>query len=292
MHGLLKTRNPGISLPTRHGWRLPELKLECCCSIAASDSLTRHNAHEDYYLLRNTAAGAGDELPKDLRIWIWGGGRRGAEHLTFFAKQGRHQILCTYDDTPIIRQQYELFDIASVAKAVCTAMAVGIREDRGLLDHDAPVTRYLADHRGRGVDQMTLRRLASHTSEFHNDPRVSDGGIKGDAIFERMLTENPKWPVNTRFEYACRNIILLSTMVERVTGDSFNDFCQKEIFEPLQMHESAFNRVASSERVVATHHPVLGENHSAEGRDDGPGQVLGSGEEGHSRDGRPNRLGL
>jgi hypothetical protein len=68
-----------------------------------------HNAHEDYYLLRNTAAGAGDDLPKDLRIWIWGGGRRGAEHLKFFAKQGLRQILCTYYDTPNIRQQYELW---------------------------------------------------------------------------------------------------------------------------------------------------------------------------------------
>jgi hypothetical protein len=74
------------------------------------DMLTpTHNAHEDYYLLRNTAAGAGDDLPQDLRIWIWGGGRRGAEHLAFFAKQGLHQILCTYYDTPDIQQQYDLW---------------------------------------------------------------------------------------------------------------------------------------------------------------------------------------
>ena len=60
------------------------------------DMLTpTHNAHEDYYLLRNTAAGAGDDLPKDLRIWIWGGGDDGAEHLS--SSQSR---ACTRSSAP------------------------------------------------------------------------------------------------------------------------------------------------------------------------------------------------
>jgi hypothetical protein len=72
------------------------------------DMLTpTHNAHDDYYLLRNTAAGAGEDLPKELCIWVWGGGRKGADHLGFFAKQGLHQILCTYYDTSNIQAQYQ-----------------------------------------------------------------------------------------------------------------------------------------------------------------------------------------
>ncbi|GAG29114.1 unnamed protein product, partial [marine sediment metagenome] len=65
-----------------------------------------HNAHGNYYLLRNTAEGAGKDLPKGLRIWVWGG-RPGAEHLEFFAKQGLGQIICTYYDTPDIEKQYQ-----------------------------------------------------------------------------------------------------------------------------------------------------------------------------------------
>jgi CubicO group peptidase (beta-lactamase class C family) len=151
-------------------------------------------------------------------------------------------------------QQDSIFDVASVTKVVCTATAAGICKDRGLLDPDAPMTKYLPDHQGKDVDQISLRRLASHTSGFAENPRVSrEGRFKGDVVFAQMLKDNPKWPVNTHYEYACRNIIYLSTIVERVSGRGFGEFCQGEIFEPLEMRDSVFNRVEPSPRVVATH---------------------------------------
>jgi CubicO group peptidase (beta-lactamase class C family) len=163
-----------------------------------------------------------------------------------------------------------IFDVASVTKVVCTATAVGILKDRGLVDPDAPLTKYLPEHRGRGVERISLRRLASHTSGFAENPRVSRAGkLQGDAIFARMLEDEPAWPVNTHYQYACRNIIYLSTIVERAGGRPFGDFCQAEIFTPLEMADSAFNRVEPSPRVVATHHAVLGENHNPDGRDAG-----------------------
>lgn len=167
-------------------------------------------------------------------------------------------------------QRDSLFDVASVTKVICAATAIGILKDRGQIDPRQPLTTYLPDHQGDGVDQISLWRLASHTSGFPDNPRVSySGRLKGDAIFSRMLQETPSWPVNTRYQYACRNIILLSTIVERLSGQSFGDFCQKEIFVPLEMRDSAFNRIEPSPRVVATHHPVLGENHNRDGRDAG-----------------------
>ncbi len=167
-------------------------------------------------------------------------------------------------------QKDSIFDVASVTKVVCTATAVGICKDRGWLDPDASMKKYLPDHQGAGVDKISLRRLASHTSGFAENPRVSQGGkLKGEALFARMLQDEPRWPVNTQYQYACRNIIYLSTMVERVTGKSFGEFCAAEIFAPLEMTDSAFNRVKPSPRVVATHYATLGENHNADGRDAG-----------------------
>ncbi|MBN1675952.1 MAG: hypothetical protein JXR37_33220 [Kiritimatiellae bacterium] len=72
------------------------------------DMLTpSHNAHGNYYLLRNTAAGAGENLPNGLRIWVWGGGRNGAKHFGYFGKQNLHQIICTYYDNLDIEKQYQ-----------------------------------------------------------------------------------------------------------------------------------------------------------------------------------------
>jgi len=163
-----------------------------------------------------------------------------------------------------------LFDIASVTKVVATATALGICKDRSLIDPDAPMTKYLPDYQGKGANLITLRHLASHTSGFPESPRVSFGGrYKGEAMFAEMLKFDPAWPVDTRFQYSCRNIILLSTIVERVTGEKFGEFCEKEIFKPLEMNDSEFNRVDPTDRVAATHHPVLGENHNIDGRDAG-----------------------
>jgi hypothetical protein len=66
-----------------------------------------HNARDNYYLLRTTAKGAGNDLPPDLGIWVWGDGRRGTEHLQFFAAKGLRPIICTYYDKPNLEQQYQ-----------------------------------------------------------------------------------------------------------------------------------------------------------------------------------------
>jgi serine-type D-Ala-D-Ala carboxypeptidase len=153
---------------------------------------------------------------------------------------------------PVPMASDSIFDVASLTKVVATATACGICMGRGLLDPDAPLTTYLPDHKGRGVDKIALRRLASHTSGFAANPRLGALG-KGAAMFEHMLTESPARAVDTHYEYACRNIILLSTIVERVTGRSFGEFCTSEIFVPLGMTDSVFNRVAASPRVVAAH---------------------------------------
>ena len=160
-----------------------------------------------------------------------------------------------------------IFDVASLTKVVATATACGICVDRGLLDPDAPLKKYLPDHKGKGVEKISLRRLASHTSGFAANPRLGALG-KGAVMFERMLVESPTWEVNTHYEYACRNIILLSTIVERVTGRSFGEFCTNEIFKPLGMVDSVFNRVEASSRVVATH-VELGVSHNVDTRASG-----------------------
>src|SRR5690606_1640691 len=121
-----------------------------------------------------------------------------------------------------------LFDVASVTKAVAAATACALCVDRGLLDPDAPMSRYLPDHQGAGIDKITLRHLAAHTSGFAADPRLHAGG-KGDAFFQGMLRESPSWPVGTRYEYADRNTIVLGVIVERATGLPFGEFCTKEI---------------------------------------------------------------
>ena len=89
----------------------------------------------------------------------------------------------------------------------------------------------------------------------------------GDAFFQALLEESPTSEPGARHEYACYNAILLGTIVERVTGMPFGEFCTRRIFRPLGMSESVFNLVPPSERVVGGPRGVpLGISHNFDSR--------------------------
>mgnify|MGYP003326295586 CR=1 FL=1 len=62
-----------------------------------------------------------------------------------------------------------LFDAASLTKALATTPSILILFDRGKLDLEAPVARYLPRFQGEGRERVTLRHLLTHTS---GHPRV------------------------------------------------------------------------------------------------------------------------
>lgn len=146
------------------------------------------------------------------------------------------------------------FDLASLTKVVATASACGICIDRGLLDPDAPASEYLPALGRFAGHAARVRDLATHTSGYDNR--------KFDALGpDRMLcaaVETPaQWPPRQRFEYSCRNFILLGLIVEAVTGIGLAAFCERELFAPLGMRDTSFGPLRDGiARVVPTEQPA------------------------------------
>jgi CubicO group peptidase (beta-lactamase class C family) len=140
----------------------------------------------------------------------------------------------------------------SVSKLV-TATAILKLVEAGKVDLDAPVTRYLPDFHpktrlpaGRAI---TVRDLMTHHSGLPSDylPGFEPGTIPPPGYPEPFtgnvarasslfLTTSP----GTAFSYSNLAVSLLGVIVERVSGRSFEDFCQAEVFLPLGMHDSSF----------------------------------------------------
>jgi Beta-lactamase class C and other penicillin binding proteins len=57
-----------------------------------------------------------------------------------------------------------MFDLASVTKVMATTMAMMLLANRGNIDLDAPVSRYLPDFRGPHLDSITVRHLLTHSA--------------------------------------------------------------------------------------------------------------------------------
>jgi CubicO group peptidase (beta-lactamase class C family) len=61
-------------------------------------------------------------------------------------------------------------------------------------------------------------------------------------MLENMLNTPPPHPPTRYARYSCWNYILLSMILERITGESFTDFCRKAIFDPLKMDATSLGK--------------------------------------------------
>jgi CubicO group peptidase (beta-lactamase class C family) len=132
-----------------------------------------------------------------------------------------------------------LWDWASIAKQF-TAAAVLKLVDRQLLSLDDPLPRHWPDvpPDKRGI---TVRQLLNHTSGL-------PGGYRREWTFDRQRRESLERLVlglplasepGTRFAYSNLGYAFAATLVERVAGESFDEFCVAELFRPAGMVDAA-----------------------------------------------------
>lgn len=135
------------------------------------------------------------------------------------------------------------YSLASITKPI-TATAIMNLHEAGKLDIDAPIERYLggialAGHAG-SADGVTARRIMAHSAglakygRFHLDGSTPAGSKETISKFGMTV-----FPPNTRFEYSNIGMKILDAAVEEVSGSSFGDYLQREIFLPLGMTNSA-----------------------------------------------------
>jgi len=123
-----------------------------------------------------------------------------------------------------------VFEAASLSKPVF-AYAVLKLVDAGKIDLDTPLTKYLPGNYDVGDDarlnQITARHVLSHTPGFPNWRRP--GG---------PLTIH--FTPGERFSYSGEGFVYLAKVVEHITGEKFNDFMKKTVFDPLGMTDSSY----------------------------------------------------
>lgn len=134
-----------------------------------------------------------------------------------------------------------ILDVASLTKPLATTTALCICRDRGLIDFDADFRLYLPEFSANLDAPITVRDLATHVSGFGQEfekqsPYFSEDGHQ---LMKNIIATSPLYRLHEKFEYSCWNFLLLGRIVEKVTGCGLSRFCQREIFEPLAMHDSS-----------------------------------------------------
>jgi CubicO group peptidase (beta-lactamase class C family) len=149
-----------------------------------------------------------------------------------------------------------VYDAASLTKVLATAPAVALLIEKGLVDVDKPLAHYLPAFAAHGKEAITVRQVLTHASGLR--PGLGGGAWSGsDKALELACDEKPTHPPDTRFVYSDINFILLGKLVERVSGQTLDAFCQAHLYRPLKMRDTAYrpllhgvpvDRIAPTER--------------------------------------------
>jgi CubicO group peptidase (beta-lactamase class C family) len=171
-----------------------------------------------------------------------------------------------------------LFRIASMTKPV-TAIGIMILADEGKLSPDDDVAKYLPEFTGQlmrppvgisGLDlgpdkvlfqkpkrPIKLRDLLTHTSGVAPyPPGVSDVYAKRNRTLAETALATALQPLRfepgTKWEYSNSGVDTLGRVIEVVSGESYEHFLQKRVFDPLGMKDTVFYPNDEQQKRLAT----------------------------------------
>lgn len=139
-----------------------------------------------------------------------------------------------------------VFQVASVSKQF-TVFSILLLEQEGKLSIDDDIRKYLPEMPDYG-HKITLRNLANHTSGIRDNTDLANliGTSEADLFSNdeavKLITSQKglNFIPGNEFQYCNSGYILLAEIVKRVSGQSFAEFTQSRIFEPLKMKNSQF----------------------------------------------------
>lgn len=156
-------------------------------------------------------------------------------------------------DTHVPVDADTIYHWASITKTM-TGIAIMQLRDRGLLTLDDPIVRYVPElaqvHNPFGdTSAITLRQLMSHSAGFggatwrwrDRDWQPFEPGSWAQLAAMLPYTE-VRFRPGSRFSYSNPGIVYLGQVIERLSGEDYEVYIDKNILRPLGMRASYFDR--------------------------------------------------
>jgi CubicO group peptidase (beta-lactamase class C family) len=148
------------------------------------------------------------------------------------------------------------FHIASVSKTF-TAMAILKLWEEGKLDIHDDISKYLTGF----PPGITIKNLLSQRSGLRNYVHFMDQSgwdkrkyLTNADLLQYIIQHHDQVIYTTagrHFEYSNTNYAFLALIIEKVSGQSYNEFLTKTFFQPLQMQDTYVYSIQDTEK--ATH---------------------------------------
>ncbi len=153
-----------------------------------------------------------------------------------------------------------LFHLSSVTKLFVGPALLQLRE-RGQLDLDAPVVRYLPYFKlnDARVNEITVRQMMMHTSGMPDtdeygweNPEYDDGAL--ERYVRSIANESLIAAPNEKYFYSNIAYEVLGDVIAKVSRMTFEEFVAQSILRPLKMDKSTLLLTEADRNLLATPH--------------------------------------
>jgi CubicO group peptidase (beta-lactamase class C family) len=185
-----------------------------------------------------------------------------AEYMNALAAQGRFSgaVLVAREGKVVFSRAYGManyelgvpnttetkFRIGSMTKPF-TATAVMLLQERGKLSVGDSICKYVSDCPA-AWQPITLRHLLSHTSGLAKQDKAADYlktamlPMTVAQLIEGLKNRPPDFKPGERFDYNNNGYVLLGHVIERASGRSYEAFMRENLFAPLGMNDTGYDR--------------------------------------------------
>jgi CubicO group peptidase (beta-lactamase class C family) len=168
--------------------------------------------------------------------------------------------------SPAVVPEESIYDLASLTKVIATTTAAMILYDEGKLDLKAPVQRYLPEFTGDMKDQVTIEHLLTHRSGLAPGRQLWKTARTPAEAKQQVLESRLQQRPGALYNYSDLGPDVLGWVIERISGQSLDQFTESRIFEPLGMDDTGWRparalvpRIAPTEVTPPRGYPVRGE---------------------------------
>jgi CubicO group peptidase (beta-lactamase class C family) len=137
------------------------------------------------------------------------------------------------------------FRLGSLTKQF-TAASILLLEERGKLKVEDPVKKYMPDA-PTAWDKITIFHVLTHTSGIPSFTSFPDfeshetQAMTPEKLVEWFRDKPLEFEPGTKWNYSNSGYVLLGYLIEKISGQSYADFIQQNIFTPLGMKDSGYD---------------------------------------------------
>ncbi len=146
-----------------------------------------------------------------------------------------------------------IYHWASISKTL-TGIAIMQLRDRGKLKLEDPITKYVPELRRiynqfGSMDEITIGQLISHTAGFRGGTFPFGGDqdwhpaepTRWEQLVAMMPYTQVEFKPGSKYSYSNPGIVYLGQVIERLSGEDFEVYMDKNVLKPLDMYHSFYD---------------------------------------------------